>query len=474
MTNNAHPETANLSNLCVAQKILILMRKLSLLLLICFSFICFNSCKRNTGSAFSDYINGTRSSDKTRIFDNADVVPYHNSLDAHLNTLYQMADIDMVVVTFQELEGNDIDDVAVKLLSNWKIGDNTNGLKGILFLLSVEEEMVRFEIGYDLEWIYPDRFVGYIERDQMAPFFAAGRVQDGIAATLEMIIARANEKIEAQAYDPDANKNTASLDYYSGGAGASQKVQVKTVQVPDNADYPEDIVSLFVPQSTPEAAYLLDIEKNKRHIRGYDFDLYTDETREISKNWMFTKAQMDNEVRDTRGKTFKVYIKEDLAIVVFEPQYRYCAPFYLMKNHNGWQLDIATMSKTIHFDMRNLAHIGKSKFFQLFKENGYTFGVNGFLYYKDDAPACLGVNSWSGSTKAAKINSLVKNGAGEKAGLEPGDTIVRVGDIDVSGTRDIVAAETKYNIGETVSVKVKRGFITKEFDVTLEAFDPFD
>jgi uncharacterized protein len=379
----------------------------------------------------------------------------------------------MVVVTFENLQGSDIDETAAELLSNWKIGENTNGLKGILFLLSMDEELVRFEIGYDLEWIYPDSFVGYIERDQMAPFFNAGRVQDGIAATLEMIIARANEKIETKGYNPNKDEGNPPGNLYSGGAGVKQRIQIKSIKIPDKADYPDDIKALFVPQPTPEEAYLLDIEKCKRHIRGYDFDLYTDETREISKKWVFTKAQMDNEVRDTRGKTFKVFSKENLAIIVFEPQYRNCPPIYLVKNERGWQLDIATMSKTIHFDMRNRAHIGKSKYFELFRENGYTFGVNWFLYYKGQEPACLGVSSWSGSTKAARIHSLVKGGPAEKAGLRPGDTIIKVGDIDVKSTREITMAENKYRIGESVTVKVRRGIMTKKFDVVLKSFDPY-
>lgn len=397
-----------------------MMKKNISVFLIYASAFCLISCSDDSIPSFSNYIETSRPSYETRIFDKAHLIQYKNSLDSHLTTLYKLADIDMVVVTFEDLQGNDIDAIAEELLSNWKIGENTNGLKGILFLLSAREEMVRFEIGYDLEWIYPDSFVGYIERDQMAPFFEAGRIQDGISATLEMIIARANEKIENQAYSPDKEGDRPQSDYYSGGAGAKQRVRIKTVKIPEKANYPEEIKSLFVPQPTPEEAYLLDIEKCKRHIRGYDFDLYTDETREISKNWMFTKAQMDNEVNDTRGKTFKVFTKRDLAIIVFEPQYRNCPPVYLTRNDRGWQLDIATMSKTIHFDMRNRAHIGKSRYMPLFKENGYTFGVNGFLYYKGQEPACLGVSSWSGSTRAAQINALVKEGPRGESRIKAG------------------------------------------------------
>ena len=347
------------------------------------------ACGGETETAtFLTLINNPRPSSETRVFDTANLIENKNSLESHLKALHLFADIDMVAVTVPDLQGNDIDDIANKLLSNWKIGEETNGQKGILFLVSVEEELVRFEIGYDLEWIYPDGFVGYIERDQLAPFFKSGRIQEGIAATLEMIIARANEKIDEKSYNPETQTSHVSDHYYSGGAGAKESVSVKTIEIPDKADYPDDIKSLFVPQPTPEEAYLLDIEKCKRHIRGYNFDLYTDETRAISKNWLFTKAQMDNEVRDTRGKSFKVFIKEALAIIVFEPKYRNCPPFYLKKNDIGWQLDIATMSKTIHFDMRNRAHIVKSEYFPLFKENGYTFGVNNnFLYYKGQEPA---------------------------------------------------------------------------------------
>ncbi|MFH2046393.1 MAG: TPM domain-containing protein [Pseudomonadota bacterium] len=450
------------------------MRKIQFNTLICILVICLISCSNDTKNLpFFSYINSPRPSHETRIFDNANLIKYKNSLDSHLNTLYRLADIDMVVVTLPKLQGNDISDITAKLLTNWKIGENTKGLKGILFILSVEEELVRFEIGYDLEWIFPDSFVGYIEREQMAPFFKAGRVQDGIAATLEMIIARANEKIDEQSYDPNVNKNNLPANYYSGGGGANQKIQIKEITIPDKANYPDDIKSLFVPQPTPEEAYLLDIEKCKRRIRGYDFDLYTDETRAISKKLMFTNAQMDNEVKDTQGKTFKVFTRGELAIIVFEPKHKNCPPIYLERNNNGWQLDIATMSKTIHFDMRNRAHMGKSKYLPLFKENGYTFGVNGFLYYKQQAPACLGINSWSGSTKTATINSLVDDGPGDKAGLKPGDTIIKVGDTDILSTREIVKAENKYKIGDTVVVKVKRGAWTKKFNVVLEAYNPY-
>ncbi len=427
----------------------------------------------NTGC--SERLPDGRPSQEQRVYDYANLIKYENSLESHLATLYRLADIDMVVVTVETLHGKNIDEVTVQLLTDWKIGENTNGLKGVLFFLSEKEQLVRFEVGYDLEWIYVDSFVGYIERDQMAPFFKVGRVQDGISATLEMIIARANEKIEELKYDPAERAANNQGTLFSGGAGAEMKMEIGSIKIPERTDYPADIKTLLVPQPTPAEAYLLDREKCKGHIRGYGFDLYTDETREISKKWVFTNAQMDNEVRDTEGKSFKVFIKGDRAIAAFEPKYRNCPPIYFRKCSRGWQIDYATMSKTIHFDMRNRAHISlyNNPYKGLFKENSYTFGVNGFLYYKGEEPAYLGIDMWDGSTREAKIGSLVKEGPGERAGLKVGDTIIKVGEIHVKSTHEIVLAENKYRIGETVAVKVKRGYRTKEFKLTLEAFDPY-
>jgi uncharacterized membrane protein YgcG len=408
------------------------------------------------------------------IFDYASVIKNKNSLNAHLRTLHKFADIEMVVVILSDLEGDDIDGLTSRLMSDWQIGRNTSGLKGILFLLALKEKLVRFEIGYDLEAIYPDAFVGYIEQDQMVPFFELGRVSDGISATLEMIIARAYEKIEEKAYFVREGQRAGGEKQYSGGAGAKRWVDIGSVKVPEIIPYSGDIKSYFSPQPTPALAFLRDIEKNRRHIRGYDFDLYTDETRRISKNWVFTKAQMDNEVRDTRGKSFRVFIKGDRGIAVFAPEHRQAAPFFLRRYDRGWQLDIASMSRLIHFDMRNRFHMTlfRNPYLELFRK-AYTFGVNGFMYYKDEPPPYIGVNVWDGNTRKAKIRSMVKDGPADRAGLKQGDVIIHIGDIEVKTTGDVVRAMRKYQIGDIVKVKVKQGLIPRTVMLTLEAFDPY-
>ena len=61
----------------------------------------------------------------------------------------------------------------------------------MLFLVDPQGKSVRLETGYDLEGIFTDAFTGYVEREQMLPFFVAGRIAPGIEATVELLVARA-------------------------------------------------------------------------------------------------------------------------------------------------------------------------------------------------------------------------------------------------------------------------------------------
>ncbi len=410
---------------------------------------------------------------KTRhIFDYAGLISDKNGLEAHINTLYRFADIEMVVVTLPELNGEDIDSLANRLMSQWEVGKKTKGFKGILFLLALNEKLVRFEVGYDLEKIYPDGFVGYIEHEQMKPFFELRRVSDGIAATLEMIIARAYDSMEKKEYQKEEGNKTGR--FFSGGAGAKRRIEIGSVKVPKIISYSGKIREYLSPQPTPALALLRNIEKNRRHIKGYNFELYTEETRRISKKWVFTTAQMDNEVRDTEGKSFKVYIRGNRAICVFPPRYRRASPYFLIKSEKGWQLDIASMSRLIHFDMRNRFHMTfvGNPYLPLFKED-YTFDVNGFMYYKDEAPPYIGVDVWDGSTRSARIYSIVPGSPADQAGLKPQDTIIAIGNIKVKTTHEIVQAMNKYKIGDRVTVKVIRNGKKKVFSLILDAFNPY-
>ena len=75
----------------------------------------------------------------------------------------------------------------------------------------VEDRQVRMEIGYGLEGVFPDAFVGHVERNQMVPFFQANRVGPGIEATVELLVAKALESMEEKAYDPEESRDPGGI-----------------------------------------------------------------------------------------------------------------------------------------------------------------------------------------------------------------------------------------------------------------------
>ena len=87
----------------------------------------------------------------------------------------------------------DIDRIAVELFDRYRLGARTRAARGVLLVVDPAGQQVRLEIGYDLEGVFPDGFVGRVEEEQMVPFFAAGRIGAGVAATVELLVARALE-----------------------------------------------------------------------------------------------------------------------------------------------------------------------------------------------------------------------------------------------------------------------------------------
>jgi hypothetical protein len=93
----------------------------------------------------------------------------------------------------------------------------------------VEDRQVRMEVGYGLEGVFPDAFVGHVERNQMVPFFQANRVGPGIEATVELLVAKALESREEKSYDREESRDPAG-DHLSGGAGARVDVAIGSEQ----------------------------------------------------------------------------------------------------------------------------------------------------------------------------------------------------------------------------------------------------
>ena len=85
----------------------------------------------------------------------------------------------VVVVTINSLNGEPIQDYALTLLREWKLGDKALN-NGVLLLVAVGDKKSRIEVGYGLEGALNDAKTGRIQDEYLLPYFQRGDYDQGI------------------------------------------------------------------------------------------------------------------------------------------------------------------------------------------------------------------------------------------------------------------------------------------------------
>ncbi len=104
-------------------------------------------------------------------------------LNSSLRELEEKTTVQMVVLTVQSLNGEDIDDFSIKTVEKWKLGQKGKD-NGILMTVSLRDRKYRCEVGYGLERVLPDSLVGSIGRTYLVPNFRKGDYSKGISDTV--------------------------------------------------------------------------------------------------------------------------------------------------------------------------------------------------------------------------------------------------------------------------------------------------
>ena len=295
-------------------------------------------------------------------------------IDRFNRQLFEELGIHLKTVILKESPA-DINATAVELFDRLRLGGTTRGAKGVLFLVDPAGKQVRLEIGYDLEGVFTDAFIGYVERRQMMPFFQAGRVGPGIEATAELLVGRAmgaegtqDSDLALKPPDPD--------ERLSGGGGARIDVEIGS-GVPRKPQSP--MAGEFGPQSTPQKA----LETYKMVLRGHvkdpELTLYTEETRRFLRQWLVTDAQQDNEFKAiTRNGAGEVILSEDRAVIRFPLNNRQASPFFFRLGPDGWMLDFAAMHRSLGFNHKNQWFFRSPEHDFMFAFNDMVLDRNGF------------------------------------------------------------------------------------------------
>lgn len=127
-------------------------------------------------------------------------------LEQQLAQLEKESTIEVAVVTIESLEGTTIDDYAVRLFENWKVGKEGED-NGILFLIAPNEQKTRIEVGYGLEPLLNDAKAGRILDTYVVPAFREEDydkgISEGVAAIIKVVHPTTSEDMVGQAGEED-------------------------------------------------------------------------------------------------------------------------------------------------------------------------------------------------------------------------------------------------------------------------------
>jgi uncharacterized protein len=279
--------------------------------------------------------------DRAAVFEPAEralIAEYHAALRA-------AHDIDYRVLA--TAAGADLERAANAYFASAGVGTLSASGRGLLLVIDTSGDRVRLEVSTSLEGVYTDAFVAYVQSRQMAPFFAASRVADGILATTELIVARAQDAQAGQGF-------AAPMPARSMGGGASSAAPIGTGGVGPNEE-PQ-------PNARPAALAGLDPlqvvesyhDRMARRDARTDLPLYSRDTMAMLRGRVVTAAQMDNVERTYRDCTVdSVRIGSDTAVVRYRLAMRQCAPYFLRREDDEWKLDLTAMSTMIRFNHEN-------------------------------------------------------------------------------------------------------------------------
>jgi uncharacterized protein len=131
-------------------------------------------------------------------------------IDEKLSRLEENESTQVVVLTVDSLEGEPLEDFSIRVVEAWKIGERDYD-NGVLLLVAKRDRKVRIEVGYGLEGRLTDLTAGRIVDNEIVPFFAKGRYDQGIAHGIDMIIAAVQGEYSAIRKKNDDERNGGSL-----------------------------------------------------------------------------------------------------------------------------------------------------------------------------------------------------------------------------------------------------------------------
>ncbi len=360
--------------------------------------------------------------------------------------LLQDHDIDYRVVLTRN--SGDIGRFSLEAFERTHTGAESRTGHGLLLVVDAGQDQVRIEVSQSLEGILPDTFVAYVEQRQMTPFFAAGRVADGILATSELIISRVGQA------DVPMEEPAEPLPVKAAGAGATAPASLRQPVIAS----PPPLLGEPVPAgSAPERTLGEYFAALAARNSSPDLDLFTSASREMMAGQVITAGQMDNVIKTYRTCTPEpARISEDgrHAVIRYPLAQRQCSPWFLARSEDGgWRLDLATQRHAIRYGRNNAWRFWTKRTPYQFAFSDWGFDQNGYPLPIRWGISANGMRDRTGVV----IVRLVEGAPAASLGFRVGDWLQSWNGEDIRDHRHFAWLMNQAKSGEPVSIHLVRG-----------------
>lgn len=130
------------------------------------------------------------------------------NLDGWLASYKQSSTNEIAVVMIKSLDGEAIEDLAVRIFEKWGIGQKDKD-NGVLLLVAKDDHRLRIEVGYGLEGALTDGEAGEIIRNNIAPKFQKNDYYGGLSDGLRAVMTEVSGEVNPSAPTPTSQKSLA-------------------------------------------------------------------------------------------------------------------------------------------------------------------------------------------------------------------------------------------------------------------------
>jgi uncharacterized membrane protein YgcG len=118
----------------------------------------------------------------SHVYDKAGVLPQQDlpRFEQYMDRIMDESDVDVRFVFISGTGGKTIEQLAVDLIDEMRIGGKTGEQRGLLLLYDTMGQRLKVEVGYGLEEYFPDGFISYLVNRHARMFFESGDKSVGL------------------------------------------------------------------------------------------------------------------------------------------------------------------------------------------------------------------------------------------------------------------------------------------------------